>query len=257
MSKDRYHYIVRPVGGELEQGVSRKFELIGEYASAPAALYRLKESNDDLGITSEQNLIELGHTRIFENYWLPNAISDQQRAALIQALFSFIGQAYESIVTRDLNVHCYDHIYNLAFKRLGKPPARVLDFGCGTGLITELPYASQIPYLRGLDFCPTMISIAEEKGLKTLTVSLQDLSKNDCFDAILASYVFHYKISTHEWLSLFDCISDRGCLIGNFHKGIGLQEAVQTIEQLNLHCCYDISNSNFGPVLAITRGRRG
>jgi len=64
-----------------------------------------------------------------------------------------------------------------------KPTDRVLDFACGTGLVT-LRLAPHVSHIRGIDISPDMVSIAQEK-VRVQSVPNMEITNTDLFDLSL------------------------------------------------------------------------
>ena len=65
---------------------------------------------------------------------------------------------------------------------------KVLDAGCGTGLVGELLKEAGISSITGIDYSPGMLARAETKGvyeaLHTMDMNLPLTLPSDCFDAV-------------------------------------------------------------------------
>jgi SAM-dependent methyltransferase len=236
--------------GPLHHYFSARGEGLG-----PATLYRSIDSFDAGPNQIDRDLCAQEYIRVFEHFWIPRQASGDTRKLMVRSLFSAIAGNYDSIVTSEHNVHCYEHLYSLAKKRLYYTPNRVLDFGCGTGLITQTKIVNEARILKGFDFCPKMASIAQKRGLDVLEGAVQALEEGS-FDLVLASYVFHYGLGRDDWTALLSCVGDRGAIFGNFHKGIGLPQAIEILESLKTRCTFEIKESDFGPVLTVIVGTK-
>lgn len=90
----------------------------------------------------------------------------------------------------------YDQTAQRSLKYL-KPSYRVLEFACGTGLLT-LRLAPHVAHLRGIDISPDMADIAREKarGLSNVEITNTDLFdpclEPGSFDAVCAYNVLLY-----------------------------------------------------------------
>lgn len=90
----------------------------------------------------------------------------------------------------------YDQTAECSLKYL-KPSDRVLEFACGTGLIT-LRLAPHVSHIRGIDISPNMADIAREKaaGLSNAEITNTDLFdpclEPGSFDAVCAYNVLLY-----------------------------------------------------------------
>ena len=78
-----------------------------------------------------------------------------------------------------------------------KPSDRVLEFACGTGLIT-LRLAPHVAHIRGIDISPQMVDIAREKARSVPNVEITNTDlfdpclKPGSFDAVCAFNVLLY-----------------------------------------------------------------
>ena len=90
----------------------------------------------------------------------------------------------------------YDQTAERSLKYL-KPSDRVLEFACGTGLIT-LRLAPRVAYIRGIDISPGMADIAQKKarGMSNVEITNTDLFdpclEPGSFDAVCAYNVLLY-----------------------------------------------------------------
>ena len=90
----------------------------------------------------------------------------------------------------------YDQTAQRSLKYLN-PSDRVLEFACGTGLLT-LRLAPHVAYLRGIDISPQMADIAREKARGLSNVEITDTDLFDpclepgSFDAVCAYNVLLY-----------------------------------------------------------------
>lgn len=78
----------------------------------------------------------------------------------------------------------YAHAYDLTVERSVKylrPTDRVLEFACGTGLVT-LRLAPHAAHIRGIDISPRMADIAREKARDVPNV---EITNTDLFDPVL------------------------------------------------------------------------
>lgn len=94
----------------------------------------------------------------------------------------------------------YAHAYDLTAEhalRYLEPSHRVLEFACGTGLVT-LRLAPRVAHIRGIDISPNMVDIAREKtrGMSNVEITNTDLFdpclEPGSFDAVAAFNVLLY-----------------------------------------------------------------
>jgi len=72
--------------------------------------------------------------------------------------------------------------------------AKVLDAGCGTGLVGEIFHKNNFKNIEGIDFSQEMLSVANQKNIYQ-SLKLVDLTKeldyeDNCFDAIVCAGTF-------------------------------------------------------------------
>lgn len=98
-------------------------------------------------------------------------------------------QAYAGAAWRSLQEVC-------AARGLALDGARVLDFGCGTGLLTGM-VAERAAHVVGLDVSPAMLEVLEGKGLGNVRTVLGELAEaidggalpDAAFDLVICSSV--------------------------------------------------------------------
>lgn len=97
---------------------------------------------------------------------------------------------------------------NNLHEHLANPSAKVLDAGCGTGLVAEVLAEKGYDNMDALDYSKEMLDIAEEKGLYKEYLHV-DLSKpldmaDNTYDAVVSAGTFtygHVKPSAFEELA--------------------------------------------------------
>lgn len=248
--------VIVPLELELPADLAPYFDALDEDLGF-AKLY-LAKSISDVGFPSINDQLERhGFSRLFESFWLPFAMSAYMRKDVTHALFSKIADDYDLIATSEKNISCYDFLYSNAKSHLQHDALRVLDFGCGTGLIKRSRLPSENIVLKGFDQNRRMVELAQEKGLEAFGPELYKIKDHGPFDVILASYVFHYQLDDDDWSVLLGNLVDGGILLGNFHKGIGLSEARLAVQSHGAGYKQDVIPSHFGPVLIVGFGSKG
>jgi SAM-dependent methyltransferase len=255
VSEVALYFVILPNETKLPEKLHDHFPTPGKKLGA-AVLYKSQGALDSNSDTIASQLRQHGYLRVFECFWLPCDVSANVKKVLVESLFSTIAGSYDSIVTPRLNLDCYDYLYFTAKNRMRRNPTRVLDFGCGTGLITQTQIASEVPILKGFDFSKGMVALAQEKGLDVLDASLEHISLAGPFDLVLASYVFHYGLNEDDWSALLKCVASDGLILGNFHKGIGLAEAFHILKRIRFDCAYEVIDSYFGPIIVFNFGSK-
>jgi ubiquinone/menaquinone biosynthesis C-methylase UbiE len=114
-----------------------------------------------------------------------------------------------------------------------RPEMDVLDFGCGTGLLT-LQLQSQVRTITGIDSSQGMLDILDvkirEKVLKNVKTRLMDLDRGDVpdaqYDLVVSSMTFHHIRDVRSLLDTLAgvlkpsgqlAIADLDCDDGKFH----------------------------------------
>ncbi|MFA5403645.1 MAG: class I SAM-dependent methyltransferase, partial [Ignavibacteria bacterium] len=88
-----------------------------------------------------------------------------------------------------------------------KKSDNVLDFGCGTGLISN-EIAENVSLVHAIDFSPKMIEIAEKKafgcGIQNICYThstlFDDKFERGSFDVVIASYVLHLLDDSQKYI---------------------------------------------------------
>lgn len=112
-----------------------------------------------------------------------------------QEFWNMRAQSYDQ-TSGMIYAETYDQTAERSLKYL-KPSDRVLEFACGTGLIT-LRLAPRVAYIRGIDISPGMADIAQKKarGMSNVEITNTDLFdpclEPGSFDAVCAYNVLLY-----------------------------------------------------------------
>lgn len=96
--------------------------------------------------------------------------------------------------------HHYQHDHAFVLSRLPKPPCRILDVGCGTGVFLEKAITAGFD-ATGLDASTEMISIASRRvGMERVHVRrMQEIAESESYDGIVSlSWSFNYVSSFDE-----------------------------------------------------------
>lgn len=112
------------------------------------------------------------------------------------ALFSSAANRYDWHTP----AHHYQHDHSFVLSRLPKPPSRILDVGCGTGVFLEKAISAGFD-ATGFDASTEMVSIAADRvgSGRVRLERMQDLAESEVYDAIVSlSWSFNYVDSFQE-----------------------------------------------------------
>jgi SAM-dependent methyltransferase len=188
---------------------------------------------------SEATVVELIHRRsrqtirLLDQFVFLVPVDISQENALFSDFFEHIAGDYENHIERACNLHNIDVLISLFARRLGKlHDLQVLDFGCGTGL-SMIPVTAAGARVTGVDQSAGMRGIARARGMPVLTVD-ELVHRPSEFDAVIASYVFHLYPNARAIKAVCDSLKAGGVIVGNFHKGIGVDYMTDLFRQF--HC---------------------
>jgi ubiquinone/menaquinone biosynthesis C-methylase UbiE len=112
-----------------------------------------------------------------------------------EKLWNRFARIYDRVENKDKDI--FDSIISKTKEYL-KNDDILLDFGCGTGIITN-EIAGSVSSVCAIDISPKMLEIAEEKAAKRNILNVNykytdifsDKMKAGTFDAVLAFYILH------------------------------------------------------------------
>ena len=113
---------------------------------------------------------------------------------------------------------------NLLSTRLKDKTAKIIDVGCGTGLVGEKLKAKDFIYFDGLDISKDMLSIAKSRGYRNLF--LGSLNKqlpvlDDTYDAAMCIGVFtHGHVSSDGFNELCRIVKPGGYVCFTINEGV-------------------------------------
>ena len=113
---------------------------------------------------------------------------------------------------------------NLLSTRLKDKTAKIIDVGCGTGLVGESLKAKDFIYFDGIDISEDMLSIAKYRGYRNLF--LGSLNKqlpvlDDAYDAAMCIGVFtHGHVSSDRFNELCRIVKPGGYVCFTINEGV-------------------------------------
>ena len=131
---------------------------------------------------------------------------------------------------------------NLLSTRLKDKTAKIIDVGCGTGLVGEKLKAKDFIYFDGLDISKDMLSIAKSRGYRNLF--LGSLNKqlpvlDDAYDAAMCIGVFtHGHVSSDGFNELCRIVKPGGYVCFTINEGVfeeyGFKEMIAEFQLNNV-----------------------
>ena len=201
-----------------------------------------------------EELPDYGFSKIFEGCWISNTIKTKPDHPIYPIFFEIIAGDYDHLIDKRKNISCYDFFGYLALLEPRTTKLRGLDFGCGTGIITESNFFKKLEKLIGIDSCPAMLNEARKRGMEIALPDAITNMKQGSVDIIVSVYVLHYGVSFSTLLSLVFLLAPNGKMIANIHKNIHLVEYHQWCKGLNPdEFNFELQVSEFGTILIITR----
>jgi 2-polyprenyl-3-methyl-5-hydroxy-6-metoxy-1,4-benzoquinol methylase len=130
----------------------------------------------------------------------------------------------------DIEAHRYQQI--IAYlKKYGVENARILDLGCGDGVLNDRMRDESYEYFMGIDFSSVSIDKALSKNLPRSDYRSVDIIKfkpEQQFDVIIFNEVFYYIPDSEKnriMKLMFDTLTENGIIITSiFREGIGCWE---------------------------------
>jgi len=132
--------------------------------------------------------------------------------------YKIFGYSYEQMIDISNNIKCIEGMVNYINKKVSlTASSKILDFGCGTGLSTLVPFIGSVI---GYDPVYEMRIQACKRGLHTLDTEEINSISNNYFDAVFSSYVFHMAVDENDIIKIFPKMKQGAIWIANYYKGI-------------------------------------
>lgn len=181
------------------------------------------------------------------HFWLllPDVIQEQQTFWL--QFYSLYSTNYLDLINPDHNLACIYYFKTLLNENAYLPPDfRILDYGCGPGLSTQI---FGLKHLVGYDNNPTMLEKATNQGLEVLDKEGFDNIQSCSFDGSFASYVFHMAIPESDITNLARIVKSNGILVANYYKDLGIERVSSLLRKLGFEAKkMDTGERRFGSV---------
>jgi len=201
------------------------------------------------GAPDEEYWRSLGLARQFERIWVASDLSSSRVA--VSELFNSISAGYGAVVDVQRNVDCYNYLINVCGQYGGAPISRLLDVGCGDGLIMRAAIDPGI-HIAGYDLSVEIARLAHDRGLEVLDDAAFRNGRGD-FDASVSCYSMHYFVEPSSTIGyVARHLKPAGVWSMNFHKDIMFEEFLGCLDGSEMHRISD-SKTTFGRVLLVGR----
>lgn len=163
--------------------------------------------------------------RFLDRHWIVHIAHDDLSRRLTETtLFDSIADCYDLEVDPQRNCANVRVLLDLAG---AGPGDRILDFGCGPGLIHG---ATPVVKFVGCDASSAMRARARARGL--CVIEPRELAAlEDSVDGMIASYVLHLAVPAADLVAATRCVRLGGRVAANFHKGRGLDGAALVLTE--------------------------
>lgn len=156
--------------------------------------------------------------------------------------FELIGGEYEALIDVNCNKENIENLLRLLGRYVNPlKGAKVIDYGCGTGLSLDIAQQHKINIV-GFDPSPVMRHIAARREMLVwddIEIAHQPYNS---IDAAFSSYVFHFLSRDESLQILFKLLKPQGVLVANFHKNLNRDKIDKHLTRLG----FDVSiPSNF------------
>ena len=184
--------------------------------------------------------------------------SPAKHKQLFNNFFRFLGPMYESFIDVDRNKENIENLMMILENHFFiKDSAKVLDYGCGTGISLDIAHNHKANII-GFDPCDVMCHIATKRGMEVWDVFEMEKQPCSSIDAAFSSYVFHL-LEENEYLDvLSNILKPQGVLVVNFHKNQGRKWADKYFTQRGFKIFVPSSFKSFechGPYVAYIKSK--
>jgi len=197
-------------------------------------LLDVRERHDLIDVL-ESKLQGISIKKYLDRFYLAIPQDDvDARQALLDKFFSLIADEYETIIEIERNLENISNLLDELESIIGPlSGCKILDYGCGTGLsVYALSTKDLNVDLVGFDSCPTMRKIAAKKGMTVYGPGGLARQKNQFYNGIFASYLFHLKPDNGGIRLLWSRLRTGGAMVANFHKNEGIDYINECISEL-------------------------
>ena len=158
------------------------------------------------------------YKRVLDRFYLPS--NPDPSVSIV--LFDLCADLYEQIIDRHRNLATIKLLLDIALAVIQRQKARVLDFGCGTGLSAEVVRmmndSGACIELHGTDASQKMLCLASKRQIRTISADSWAERSAPQFDIVIASYVLHYGITDVELNAIWHRL-DMGVFVANYYQG--------------------------------------
>lgn len=156
------------------------------------------------------------YVRLMDRFFLPEIPGE----AISEVLFDAIAPGYDALAHLEIN----EAVATLLLKSVCDPrvKATILDFGCGTGIVSEaaarLTSTGYDINVIGTDVSREMVQTALLRGQVAVPMAEWVSLPAESFTGAVANFVLHYGVSVHQLTTLANQLIPGGRFAANYFK---------------------------------------
>jgi SAM-dependent methyltransferase len=197
--------------------------------------------------TSLSRCVEL-HLDRFHLLTPPHAAG---RADLVRAFFDWLARDYDRVTDVDRNAENIRALRELLHDHGVAEGARVLDFGCGTGLAARVLDGAEVI---GFDQSATMRAIAARESGPVWGPQELALQEGESLDGGFASYVLHLRAGGALVRAALDRMREGAVFAANFHRRAGVRWSAAIFAAAGMRVLYEADGGPHGTYVVYEKG---
>lgn len=174
----------------------------------------LIRAEDGLELPDKLTLgLQSSYARLMDRFYVPVS----SNSAVVSALFDLIADMYDELVGYNTNLVTAQYLLGLVLED-APDPARILDFGCGTGIARHaLELMGSAAQITGTDISKEMLRHAMERGETVRTID-EWRAEAARYDGAIACFVLHYGVSSADLIRIASSLAPGARFAANFFK---------------------------------------
>jgi SAM-dependent methyltransferase len=173
------------------------------------------------------------------------------RAALVGAFFDWLAEDYDQVTDVDRNAANIRALHELLAAHGVHDGARLLDFGCGTGLAARVLDG---PALVGFDQSEAMRALAARAGAHVWGPRELAAQGRGSLDAGLASYVLHLGTGPKLVRAALERMREGALFAANFHRRLGTRWAAAIFASAGMSVVHEGDGGPHGTYVVYEKG---